>query len=116
MLLRSAHLLAMCWLAVALHAPATGAAGADAARVSAAAAALLASGLALLAIELADGRMSLRELAGGVVWLKLVASAVMAWQPTWAVALFWPLVFVSALVSHAPKRWRHWPAPDQRPD
>ena len=106
LLLRSAHLLAVCWLAVALHG--------GAAPIGPAAAAMFASGALLLAVELADRRMSLRELAGAVVVIKLVASGAMAWQPDWAVALFWPLVFVSSLASHAPRRWRHWPTRDDR--
>ena len=107
-LLRSAHLMAVCWLAVALHG--------GMAPVGSAAAAMFASGLLLLLVELADRRMSLRELAGGVVLLKLLASGVMAWQPATAGALFWPLVLVSSLASHAPKHWRHWPTHDRDGD
>lgn len=99
--LRSAHLVAVCVLAVALHgAPAL---------LHGAALAMTVSGLVLTAIELADGRLSLAELAGMVVLAKLAASAAMAWRPDWAAWIFWPLVFVSSLASHAPRRWRHWP-------
>jgi hypothetical protein len=104
--LRSAHLMAVCWLAAAL----LGAA----APVGTAAAAMFASGLLLLLVELADRRLSLRELAGAVVLAKIALSGLMAWQPQWAAAVFWPLVFVSSLASHAPKHWRHWPTPAGR--
>jgi hypothetical protein len=68
----------------------------------------LASGLGLFASELVDGRISLRELAGAVVLAKLaVVAAILAW-PAAAMPLFWLLLAVSAIVSHAPKGLRHW--------
>ena len=100
-LLRCAHLLAVVWLGAAL-------AGAPLDR-GGAAASVLASGALLLALDLAGGRIRLDELAGGAVLLKLLAAGWVAWQPAHAVALFWALVALSALTSHATKRVRHWP-------
>jgi hypothetical protein len=101
LLLRSGHLVAVSALAVVLHAQPE--------HRAVAAAALLLTGLALLALELADHRVALNEAAGAVVLGKLVAAGVMAWQPAWAAWIFWPLLFLSSLASHAPRRWRHWP-------
>lgn len=67
-----------------------------------------ASGLALLASELADRRVALGELAGLVVVAKLVLVGVMVWQPPLAPLLFWWVLAVSAVISHAPKGLRHW--------
>lgn len=68
----------------------------------------LVSGLALLASELADRRVALTELAGAVVLLKLLLVAVMVAWPVAALPLFWGLLVLSALISHAPKGLRHW--------
>lgn len=73
-----------------------------------AAGATLASGLALLAIENADGRLRLAELAGAVVLCKLALVAWMAADPAVAGWLFWVLLIGSALSSHAPRPVRHW--------
>jgi hypothetical protein len=99
--LRAMHLLAVSALAVALH-------GLPEWR-AAAAGAVFASGLALFALELADDRVRWHELAGAVVLGKLGLAAVMAAWPEHAAWIFWPLIAVSALSSHAPRRWRHWP-------
>ena len=99
--LRSLHLVAVSWLALALFGgtgPAT-----------AAALLLVASGVLLLALELDDRRIRLDELAGLVVLGKLGLSAAIAAWPAGAAWLFWALVFVSSLASHAPREWRHWP-------
>lgn len=103
-MLRSLHLVAVSWLALALFGT-----GTEVAQRSAPAALLLASGIALLALELADRRIRLDELAGGIVLAKLALSAAMALRPAWAPWLFWVLVFVSSVSSHAPREWRHWP-------
>jgi len=68
----------------------------------------LLSGAGLLAVEWADARIRLTELAGAVAWLKLAAVAWMALDSSSALALFWLLLMVSGLVSHAPRRLRHW--------
>jgi hypothetical protein len=70
--------------------------------------ATLASGIGLLASELADRRLVLAELAGVVVLLKLALVAAMAAWPVAAAPLFWGLLVLSAVVSHAPKGLRHW--------
>jgi hypothetical protein len=99
--LRAAHLLAVSALAVALH-------GQPDWRVPAAAA-VLATGLALYALELADDRIRWHELAGAVVLAKLALAAAMVVWPQHAAWCFWPLIVVSALSAHAPRSWRHWP-------
>lgn len=70
----------------------------------------LASGLALFVAELVDTRIRLGELAGVVVLLKLAAVGWMALHPQAALLIFWPVLLVSALVSHAPRPLRHWRA------
>jgi hypothetical protein len=68
----------------------------------------LASGVVLLAIECADGRIVLRELAGVVALAKLAVVTWMVLRPDHAPALFWLLLVVSVLSSHAPRAVRHW--------
>jgi hypothetical protein len=99
--LRSAHLAAVSWLAVALHAVP--------AQQHSAGLLLLASGSALLAIELADRRVRLDELAGAIVLAKLVLAGAMVLWPGAAPWLFWALLLVSSASSHMPRDWRHWP-------
>jgi hypothetical protein len=72
------------------------------------AAGVFATGGLLLALDLRARRLALRELAGVVVLVKLAASAWMAWAPGHAPWLFWALVVLSSLSSHAPKSLRHW--------
>ena len=62
----------------------------------------------MLAIETIDARMRWDELAGVVSLLKLAAVAWMALDAERAQQLFWTVLFVSAIVSHAPRRVRHW--------
>ncbi|MFI4932976.1 MAG: hypothetical protein ACHP83_22240 [Burkholderiales bacterium] len=71
-------------------------------------AAVLCSGVALLALEIADARLRWNELAGLVSLAKLAAIAWMALDPALAAGLFWGVLFVSAVSSHAPRHWRHW--------
>lgn len=73
----------------------------------------LASGALLMALDLRSGRLSLRELAGWVVVAKLAATFAIMLAHELALALFWALVVVSSLSSHAPKWLRHW-RPDGR--
>ncbi len=108
------------WLALALRTihlsgvVALGAAllGAPLAR-GASGAVVLASGALLFALDLRARRIALGELAGAVVLLKLVAVAWAAWADGHVLAVFWALLVLSSLSSHAPKRWRHW-APGRR--
>lgn len=104
--LRSAHLAAVTALGAALL-------GAPLARLPVAAM-VLASGLALLIVETLDARIGFSELAGVVSLLKLAAVAWMALDAAHAVPLFWAVLGVSALVSHAPRRLRHW-RPGRKP-
>jgi hypothetical protein len=76
-------------------------------------AALFISGMLLFAFELADDRVRLTELAGAVVVGKLVLCAWMLADPLRAEALFWGLLVVSGVASHAPRWLRHW-APGRR--
>ena len=76
-------------------------------------AAMFVSGMLLFAFELADDRVRLTELAGVVVIGKLVLCAWMLADPLRAEALFWGLLVVSGLSSHAPRWLRHW-APGRR--
>jgi hypothetical protein len=68
----------------------------------------LLSGAGLLAVEWADTRIRLTELAGAVALLKLAAFGWMALDRGSALALFWLVLVVSGLVSHAPRWLRHW--------
>lgn len=74
----------------------------------AAAGGVLGSGLLLLGQDLWARRLSLSELAGLVIVAKLLAVAWAAWRPEHAVPVFWGLIAVSSLSSHAPRRVRHW--------
>jgi hypothetical protein len=98
--LRCAHLAGLVLLGASLlGAPLTARSGA---------ALTLATGLALFVAELADTRIRLGELAGLVVVLKLAAVAWMALDPAVAPLLFWLVLAVSGLMSHAPRPLRHW--------
>ncbi|MBL8345876.1 MAG: hypothetical protein JNN03_10575 [Rubrivivax sp.] len=98
--LRTVHLAGVVALGAALM-------GAPLAR-SASGIVVLASGTLLLVQDLRAGRMAVRELAGAVVLAKLLAVAWVTWADRHALAVFWCLLVVSSLSSHAPKRWRHW--------
>lgn len=74
---------------------------------------VVASGAVLFLQDLRAGRIGARELAGAVVLAKLLAVAWAAWAEAHAVPVFWALLVVSSLSSHAPRRWRHW-APGRR--
>ena len=73
-----------------------------------ASAAVLASGIALLALEIADARLRWNELAGLVSLAKLAVAAWMVLDPARAPSLFWGVLIVSAVSAHAPRHWRHW--------
>lgn len=78
-------------------------------------AAVLASGVALLALETADSRLRWNELAGLVSLAKLAVVAWIALDPAHAPGLFWGVLCVSAVSSHAPRHWRHWRPGRARP-
>lgn len=103
--LRTIHLAGVVALGAALL-------GAPLAR-GACGAVVLASGALLFAQDLRARRIALGELAGAVVLLKLGAVAWAAWADGHALVVFWALLGLSSLSSHAPKRWRHW-APGRR--
>lgn len=110
--LRAAHLASVTGLgAVLLGAPLP---------LLQAGAAVLCSGVALLALEIADARLRCNELAGLVSLAKLAVVAWMVLDPAHAASLFWGVLCVSAVSSHAPRHWRHWrpgrTLPDGRAD
>lgn len=69
-------------------------------------AAVLASGLAMLVLDLLADHGHLRSVAGLTAVLKLALVVVMAVQP--APVLFWVVLILSSVVSHAPARFRHF--------
>lgn len=102
-LLRSLHLAGVVWLGAAVLGAPAGHRGA--------ALLVLASGTVMLFMDLRAGRLALREVAGAAVLLKLALVAWMALDARHAVVIFWVLVLGSAVTSHAPKGFRHWPTP-----
>ncbi len=98
--LRTAHLAGVTWLGAALlGAPLSTAAAATFTALS---------GAALLTVERFDGRILLGDLSGWVSLAKLAVVAWMAIDPARAPAVFWVVLVVSALSSHAPRGLRHW--------
>jgi hypothetical protein len=102
-LLRSLHLAGVVWLGAAVLGAPAGHRGA--------ALLVLASGTLMLFMDLRAGRLAVREVAGAAVLLKLALVAWMALDARHAVVIFWVLVLGSAVTSHAPKGFRHWPTP-----
>lgn len=100
--LRSAHLVGVVWLGAAIVS--------NQPPQMQPAVLMGASGLAMLAMDLAAGRLSLRELAGAFVVLKLVLVGWMVIDPSQARWIFWLLLVVSSVTAHAPKDVRHWPS------
>lgn len=106
------------WMAVllrALHLASVVALGAQVMGASmnahAAPALVLGTGTVMLLMDLRARRISLREVAGAAVLVKLALVAWMALDSAHAAWIFWLLVLGSALTSHAPKHFRHWPTP-----
>ncbi len=98
--LRTLHLVAALVLGAAvLSAPLT--ASASAAGV------VLATGLAMFALDLISRPSHLREVAGLAVIVKLALTGWMVVQPALAMWIFWAIVVVSGVISHAPKGFRH---------
>jgi hypothetical protein len=67
----------------------------------------LASGAGMYAGDLWANPAHIRELAGFGVLVKLGLLGVMALRPELAAPLFWSILVVSALLSHAPAAIRH---------
>lgn len=65
------------------------------------------SGLLMFAIDTWANPPHLREVAGFGVLVKLLLVGLMAWQPGWALPLFWLVLALSTLLSHAPGAFRH---------
>lgn len=96
--LRALHLVGLVLLGSALL---------GAGSVSSGAALTLASGGAMFAIDTWANPTHLRETAGFGILLKLALVGLMALQPAWALAIFWLVLAVSTLLSHAPGNFRH---------
>lgn len=107
LLLRAGHLMAVVWLGAGLMGSAHPAALAGWV--------VLGTGVVLLTMDLAAARVRLDELAGAVIVLKLIAVALALLKPAWALSIFWCLMLLSVLSSHAPKAWRHRPLKVRRP-
>jgi hypothetical protein len=67
----------------------------------------LLSGLGMLAGDLWANPAHLRELAGFAITVKIALLGLIAWQPAWAMPLFWAILIVSVVLSHAPAAVRH---------
>lgn len=65
------------------------------------------SGLAMFLIDTWANPAQLREVAGFGVLIKLALIGLMAAQPAIALTIFWFLVLLSTLLSHAPASFRH---------
>lgn len=68
---------------------------------------MLVSGVGLFALDWWQDRNYWREVAGVFVLLKLLLLVAMMLLPRFAGALFWLLLLSSAVVSHAPRSFRH---------
>ena len=67
----------------------------------------LVSGAGMFAGDVWANPAHLREIAGCGVVLKLLLVAIMATQPAFALPIFWSILVLSALLSHAPGALRH---------
>lgn len=65
------------------------------------------SGLLMFATDTWANPAQLREVAGFGILVKLLLVGLMAWQPGWALTLFWLVLALSTLLSHAPGAFRH---------
>ena len=96
--LRTAHLIGLVLLGAALL---------GAGQVSLGASLTFVSGGAMFAIDTWANPAHLRETAGFGVLIKLTLVGLMAVQPAWALSLFWLVLALSTLLSHAPGNFRH---------
>lgn len=67
----------------------------------------LASGLAMFAVDTWANPAHLREVAGFGMLVKLALIALATVQATLALPVFWTLIVLSTLLSHAPGNFRH---------
>lgn len=65
------------------------------------------SGFGMFAIDTWANPAQLREIAGFGVLVKLLLVALMAWQTAYAALIFWLILIISTLLSHAPGAFRH---------
>ena len=96
--LRTVHLFGLVLLGAALL---------GAGSISTGAAVTFASGVAMFAIDTWANPAHLRETAGFGILLKLALVGLMALQPDWALSIFWFVLALSTLLSHAPGNFRH---------
>jgi len=68
---------------------------------------VLVSGLGMFAVDTWANPGHLREVAGFGVVVKLLLVVLMASQAAWALAIFWLVLIISTLLSHAPGAFRH---------
>lgn len=99
LLIRSLHLVALVGLGAAML-------GAEL-DLNTQLAAALASGIALMLLELARRPQMIFEWSGLSLMLKLLAVAWLALQPATALPLFWAILVWSVLFAHAPRGFRH---------
>lgn len=97
--LRSVHLVGVVLIGVALFGG-----GSDR---QAAALLMLATGMALYALDLWSNPAHFGELAGVFILVKLLIVLAMVLYPASAAVLFWLLLLASSVVSHAPGDFRH---------
>ncbi|MDP3540128.1 MAG: hypothetical protein Q8S26_15650 [Azonexus sp.] len=96
--LRSLHLIGIVLLGAGLF---------GATEVSIGAKITLFSGLTMFAIDTWANPAQLREVAGFGVLVKLGLVGLMLLQPAWAPVIFWFILILSTLLSHAPGTFRH---------
>ena len=101
-LLRTVHLLAVVALAARVL---TG--QADAPGTHSIAVVVVISGVTMFVLDFLRNPSHLREVAGVGVVLKIAMCIWMVLQPALLVPIFWALLLVSSLISHAPKNFRH---------
>jgi hypothetical protein len=65
------------------------------------------SGALMFAVDSWANPTQLRELAGLGIIAKLVLIGLAAWQSAWALPLFWLILVLSSILSHAPSWFRH---------
>ena len=96
--LRAVHLVGLVLLGAGLL---------GAGEISTGATITFASGFAMLAIDTWANPAHLREVAGFGVLVKLLLVGLMALQPAWGLTIFWMVLGLSTLLSHAPGNFRH---------
>ncbi|WP_434516183.1 hypothetical protein AB6Q56_06010 [Dechloromonas sp. ARDL1] len=96
--LRTVHLLGIVLFGAALL---------GAASIPLGAALTLTSGLGMFAVDTWANPAHLREVAGFGMLVKLALIALATLQPALALPVFWTLIVLSTLLSHAPGNFRH---------